>query len=686
MKRNWLNIIGITLVVVAGIATLTYQLGRNAMSTGINLKNMDLTVRPGDDFYDYATTGWRAANPIPDDYSRYDVMDKLQNENLNKIKSLVKHVAGHESAHGTIEQKIGTLYNVAMDEKKLNADGIHPVDADLAAIDQISNRGDLAAFLGKFNKFAPGFWDDGVAPDMKDSTTYLFIIGQGGIGLPERDYYFDTESATIREKYKKYLTDTFAYFGFKGNVAAVYAIEERLAHAHYAKEKLRNPEENYHKFSYAEFKKKFGGFDWDAYFAARLGVPAKSSDFVGWAGTHPEYIDVGQPEALTEALKIIQTAPMADIRDYLKRNLIGDASPFLDDRAYELSFDFYNRTIAGQPKPKPRWKRTLAVLDGSLGEAVGQIYVKKYFPASDKARMVQLVENLRAAYAERIAGLTWMSDATKAAALEKLAAFRAKIGYPDKFRDYSKLEINNDSYFENMKRVSAFEDDYWLEKVGKPVDRELWHMTPQTINAYYDPQTNEICFPAGILQPPFFDRHADDAYNYGAIGSIIGHEMTHGFDDEGRKFDKDGNMRDWWTAADARAFTVRTAILQKQFDGILVAPGVHANGKFTMGENLADYGGVTISFAAFQRAMAVAKLKTEKGFTPAMRFFIAYGMTWAGNIRDAEILRRTKIDPHSLERNRVNGILPNVDAWVNAFDVKPGDKMYLAPESRVNIW
>ena len=669
--RTIINLIcACAVVVTATVAVHTKRYYK--MNTGIDIKNMDLAVRPGDDFYDYATAGWRASHPIPDDYSRYGVFDKLRLDNDNKIKSLVEDIAGRRHEYDSIEQKIGTFYNVAMDDKKLNADGIGPVAADLAAIDAIKDRKDLPAFLGKFHKIAGPFWDYEVGPDMKDSATYIFGIGQSGIGLPERDYYFDSESGEIREKYKKYLSDLLVRFDIDGDAAKIYALEERLARAHHTKEKLREPEANYHKFSYADFKKRFAGFDWDSYFGA--------------LGAHPAHIDVGQPAAVDEALKIMRTADVADIKLYLKRVLIGGASVFLDDATYELTFDFYNRTMGGQPSPKPRWRRALSILDQSLGEAVGQVYVKKYFPPEAKARMVQLVENLRAAYAERIRDLDWMSDDTKQRALEKLGTFHAKIGYPDQFRDYSKLKVSDDSYWENIKRVDAFEDEYWLEKIGGPVDRSLWLMTPQAVNAYYWSQTNEICFPAGILQPPFFDPSADDAFNYGAIGSVIAHEMTHGFDDQGRKFDKDGNMKDWWTTSDASSFESRAKVMQEFFNRIEVAPGVNANGEFTLGENLADYGGLVIAFTAFQIAAKNAPSETIGELTPDMRFFVAYAITEAGNIREAEVLQRTKTDPHSLGRWRVNGILPHVGAWYDAFGIGSQNKLYLPPDARVNIW
>ncbi|MCL2331043.1 MAG: M13 family metallopeptidase [Proteobacteria bacterium] len=674
MKSKILNIAGVIAVLVVALA-VAYLKKDNHMGVGINLENMDLTVRPGDDFYDFATAGWQRANPLTGEYSRFGAFDKLREENLKQIRELVEGLAANPHAAGTVAQKIGDLYKVAMDADRLNADGIRPVGPDLAAIDAIGDKSELPAFMGRaVHPFTASFWADGVAPDMKDSSTNIFSIGQDGVGLPEREYYFDTDkkSEEIRQKYKKYMADAFAMFGMDpAEAKRVYAIEERMAKSFYKKEKLRLPEENYHKQSYAEFVKSFAGFDWDKYFAAR--------------GVHPQNIDVGQPEPFAESLAILSDAPLADIKLYLKWQMINDAMGFLNDAAYDLSFEFYGKTLSGKTDQRPRWKRGIGTLNGTLGEAVGQMYVEKYFPPAAKERMVVLVENLRAAYGQRIRALPWMSDETKKRATEKLGAFRAKIGYPDKFRDYSKLEISaNDSYWENIKRADKFEDEYQLAKADKPVDRNEWLMNPHEVNAYYSPLTNEICFPAGILQYPFFDMRADDAFNYGAIGAVISHEMTHGFDDQGRKFDKDGNMNDWWTAADSAAFDKRAKVLKEFFNNIEVAPGTNANGEFTIGENLADYGGVTISFTAFQNTNPGDEIKD--GFTPAQRFFIAYAGTEAGNIRPEEVLLLTKTDVHSLGRWRVNGILPHVDAWSDTFNVTPADKLYVAPEKRVAIW
>ena len=628
---------------------------------GIQLENMDTTVNPGDDFYAYANGGWQKRNPIPDDYSRYGAFEVLRNTNLERTREIAE----------TDTDKIGTLYKIAMDEKKLNADGVKPVAPQLADIDNL-DRKDLEAYMGKTFGYVSAFWGDGVALDEKDSEHFLYNIGQGGLGL-SRDYYFDTDakSIEIRKKYKEFIAKQMANFGIAVDVDKLYAMEERMAKSFYPKEKLRDPHANYHKMSLEQVKEKFPGFNWDAFLTARGATAAK-------------FINIAQPEAIAESIAIMNDTDFELIKTYLKYRVVGAADSVLDDKTYDISFDFYNRTMAGQKEPKPRWKRAVSLIDGSLGEEVGRIYVEKYFSADAKDRMQTLVKNLQQAYATRIENLKWMSDETKQKALEKLSTFRAKIGYPDKWRDYSKLEIKNDSLWENMIRVAQFEDAFWIEKIGQKKDPTIWYMNAHEVNAYYDPSTNEICFPAGILQYPFFDMAADDAFNYGAIGAVIGHEMTHGFDDSGRHFDKDGNMKDWWTPLDAARFNVRAKVMREFFDKIKINDEINANGEFTLGENLADYGGVSIAYDAYKNfgthTNDAADLSADR------RFFIAYAGAWAQNIRPDEEIRLTKVDEHSLGKNRVNGILPHIDAWYSAFDIKKTDKMYLDADKRVKLW
>jgi putative endopeptidase len=660
MDSKFWNIIGI-IAVVATIAWAKFYTKEKTIMAGIKLENMDMTVKPGDDFYAYANGGWQKRNPIPDDYSRFGAFEVLRNTNLERTREIAE----------TDNGKIGTLYKIAMDEKKLNADGTKPVAPQLAEIDNLTRAG-LEEYLGRTFTYSSAFWGDGVALDEKDSEHYLYNIGQGGLGL-SRDYYFDTDkkSIEIRKKYREFIAKQMNNFGIAVDVDKLYALEERMAKSFYPKEKLRDPHANYHKMSLEQVKEKFPGFDWDTFLSARGATAAK-------------FMNVAQPEAIAESIAIMNDTDFELIKTYLKYRIVGAADTVLDDKTYDISFDFYNRTMAGQKEPKPRWKRAVSLIDGSLGEEVGRIYVEKYFSADAKERMQTLVKNLQRAYAMRMENLGWMSDETKQKALEKLSTFRAKIGYPDTWRDYSKLEIKNDSLWENMIRVAQFEDAYWIEKIGQKKDPNIWYMNAHEVNAYYDPSTNEICFPAGILQYPFFDMAADDAFNYGAIGAVIGHEMTHGFDDSGRHFDKDGNMTDWWTTLDAARFDERANVMKEFFNKIKITDDVYANGEFTLGENLADYGGVSIAYDAYKK-FGVATGDAEN-ISADRRFFIAYAGAWAQNIRPAEEIRLTKVDEHSLGKNRVNGILPHINAWYDAFDIKSDSPMYILPGERVKLW
>lgn len=666
MKNKFLNTIGIFAVIIAIIiahfvTTITPK--EKIVTTGIKTENMDLSVTPGDNFFDYATLGWRRANPIPDDYVRYGAFEVLNETNLGRVRKIAETDTG----------KIGTLYKLAMDAKKLNQDGTSPVNEQIAEIDAISSRDVLPELLGKMHTFASAFWGDGVALDEMDSEHYLYNIAQGGIGL-SRDYFFDTDekSVQVREKYREFIAKQMKNFGINADANEIYALEERMAKSFYPKEKLRDPHANYHKMTLAEIREKFPNFDWDKYLNARGAA----------AATH---INIAQPEAIAESVAIMNDTDLELVKTYLKYRVVTSADSLLDDTTYNITFDFYNRVMAGQKEPKPRWKRAVALLDDTLGEEIGRLYVKQYFPPYAKIRMQELVKNLQRSLEEKIENLEWMSETTKTQAMKKLNTFRAKIGYPDKWRDYDKLEIRGDeSLWKNMVRVAQFEDNFWLNKIGQKRDPNIWYMNAHEINAYYDPSANEICFPAGILQYPFFDMNADDAFNYGAIGSIIGHEMTHGYDDSGRHFDSNGNMKDWWTKDDADAFNARASVMRDFFDTIEIAPGVNANGTFTLGENLADYGGVTVAYNAYKKFGTPSG--DAHGMTSDMRFFVAYAGSWAGNIRDDAALKQTKTDEHSLGKWRVNGILPHIAAWYDVFNIKPEHKMYVAPEKRVKIW
>ncbi len=660
MENKFLNFIGIIAVAVTIVWANTTQ-KEKVVNAGIKIENMDMTINPGNDFYSYANAGWQKHNPIPDDYSRYGAFEVLRNTNLERTREIAENDNG----------KIGTLYAIAMDEQKLNRDGTKPVQPLLSKIDMLT-RPDLEEYMGKTFTFSSAFWGDGVALDEMDSEHFLYNIGQGGLGL-SRDYYFDTDakSVEVRKKYRDFIAKQMANFGVMVDVEKLYALEERMAKSFYPKEKLRNPHANYHKMSIEEIKEKFPGFDWDKFLAAR-------------GAQHAKFINIAQPEAILESIAIMNDTDFELIKAYLKYRIVSAADSVLDDKSYDISFDFYNRTMAGQKEKKPRWKRAVSMIDGSIGEEAGRLYVEKYFSGDAKTRMQTLVKNLQRAYAMRIEKLEWMSNETKQKALEKLSTFKAKIGYPDKWRDYSELEIKNDSLWENMMRVAQFEDAFWIKKIGQEKDPTIWYMNAHEVNAYYDPSTNEICFPAGILQYPFFDMDADDAFNYGAIGAVIGHEMTHGFDDSGRHFDKDGNMKDWWTAKDAEGFEKRANVMKEFFNNIKINDEVNANGEFTLGENLADYGGVTIAFDAYKN-FGTPSIETEN-ISSNKRFFIAYAGAWAQNIRPEEELRLTKVDEHSLGKNRVNGILPHINAWYEAFDITKNDLLYIPDEQRVKLW
>ena len=651
------------------------------MTSGIVLTNLDTTAVQGADFYQYACGGWMKKHPLTNEYSRFGSFDMLAENNREQLKGLIVEIAAGQNAQGTIGQKIGDIYKLAMDSVKLNADGVTPIQADLEKIASVKDKSEIVPLMAELaHSGVFPYFSFYVGADIMDSKSNLFQLYQGGISLGEKEYYLDNDDVTvnIRNKYKEHIVKMFQLAGFdeaaaKKKMEAVMDIETRIAKASFSAVEQRNPAANYHKMSLDELKKEIPGIDWDA-FLNGIGVKGVTE------------LSVSQVDPIKEVEKIINSLPVENQIAYMQWSLIDRAAGYLSDDLVAQNFDFYGKTLSGKQTNQPRWKRAVSTVNGVLGEAVGQMYVEKYFPAAAKERMVQLVKNLQTALGERIRNLEWMGDSTKIKAIEKLNSFYVKVGYPDKWRDYTGLNIEKDSYWANVKRATEFELDYMLSKAGKPVDRDEWGMTPQTVNAYYNPTTNEICFPAGILQYPFFDMNADDAFNYGAIGVVIGHEMTHGFDDQGRQFDKDGNLKDWWTAEDAKRFEERAQVMVNFFDSIQVLPGLNANGSLTLGENIADHGGLQVSFQAFKNATKDAPLLVKDGFTPEQRFFLSYAGVWAGNIRDEQIRLQTKSDPHSLGRWRVNGALPQIGAWYDAFGIKEGDPMYLAPEKRVSIW
>ncbi len=671
----------LTLLTASSIIMISCNKTSTAPETGINVSNLDTTITAGQDFYQYACGGWIKNNPMKPEYSRYGTFDQLGENNREQIRGLIEELSIQNHKAGSPGQKISDLYKIGMDSIKLNADGIKPIQNDLAAVAAIKTKEDITPVVAEMHKtaYAPLFSIYVNADDM-DSNTNIMQTYQGGYAMGDRDYYLlnDTTNQNIRKKYQVHIEKMFVLAGFtleqaKTNANAVMKIETQLAKAAYPRELLRDPHKNYHKITVDDLQKESPSINWNVFFTS-VGVPDLKD------------LNVSQIEPLKEVSNVINTCSLDEIKAYLAWNVIDGAASFLSDDIVAQNFDFYGKTLSGQQELRPRWKRVVGTVEGSLGEVVGEMYVAKYFPPQAKERMLHLVDNLKLALQDRIKELEWMSDSTKERALEKMTTFRVKIGYPDKWKDYSSLEVKNDSYWENVKRAQIFKFNEDIAKVGKPVDKEEWLMNPQTVNAYYNPATNEICFPAGILQPPFFDLNGIDAINYGAIGVVIGHEMTHGFDDQGRQYDKDGNLKDWWTASDTQKFNERADRLVKQFDDITVLGSTHANGRFTLGENIADQGGLLVSFLAFQHASKDSKKEPINGFTPEQQFFLSYANVWAGNIRDEEILRLTQIDPHSLGKWRVDMTLKNIDAFYDAFGIKEGDAMFLPPAERVNIW
>ena len=643
---------------------------------------MDTTVAAGTDFYEYACGGWIKNNPLKPEYARFGTFDQLLENNQEQLRVLIEELSATPHEAGSVAGKIGALYAMGLDSTKLNADGVAPIKEELAAINALATKSDVSKMVATLHKegMAP-FFALFVDADEKNSAMNIVQLYQAGIGMGDRDYYLleDEGSAKMRDAYRAYINKLFTLAGSSPEQAdaavdAVMKIEKAIAEISYGREDLRDSQKNYNKLAYEDFKQIESPLDWDVYFES-----------MGLAGL--KELDAKQINFYKDMNKALQNTTVDEQKYYLAFNLLSAAAPYLSDDFVDADFEFYGKVMSGKQEQQPRWKRSLNTVNGALGEAVGEMYVEKYFPASSKEKMLTLVGNLQTALSERINGLEWMSDTTKAKAQEKLAAFTVKIGYPDKWRDYSGLEIKDDSYWANVRRSNIFDMAYQLADVDKPVDKSRWHMNPQTVNAYYNPTTNEICFPAAILQPPFFNPDADDAVNYGAIGVVIGHEMTHGFDDQGRNYDKDGNLIDWWTAEDAVRFTERADKLVDQYDQIIVIDTLHANGRFTLGENIADHGGLLVAHQAYLNSLKGKETPAPiDGFTNEQRFFLGYATLWGQNIRPEEIRRRTKIDPHSLGKWRVNAALRNIAPFYAAFDIKEGDPMFMAPVDRVVIW
>ena len=653
--------------------------------TGIDIENLDQTVDPATDFYRYANGGWMKRNPLPAAYSRYGAMQKLGEANNERIRSILDGLKGSSYAPGTTERKLSDLYMLAMDMDRRNQEGVTPL---MGVIDQLEKATTLEALFEIHMQLAQqsntGFLNTNFDADEKNAKQNILIVTQGGLALKQKAYYLDTDEATtnIREAYKQHIVKMMQLFGFTEQQATnkmtnILRLETELAKVSRSQTELRDPEANYNKTTLAQFEANYPHLQLQKSMQAQGADPADIQDLV-----------VGQPEFFAGADKLVAAMTVDEYRDFLQWGEIIKAAEYLDDKTQATYFEFFGKVLSGRQQDYPLWQRSTKQVENEMGEALGKLFVEKYFPAPYKARMLELVDNLRQALIERFDAQDWMSDATKAQAKDKLNAFLVKVGYPDEWTDMSALNIDpQKSYYENILACKRFKNNLVVKtKAGKPVDRNAWQMTPQTVNAYYNPPTNEICFPAGILQPPFFSMDADDAFNYGGIGVVIGHEMTHGFDDQGRLYDKEGNMHDWWTAQDAANFKEKADMFAAFFDAIEVLPGLHANGRMTLGENLADHGGLQVAWTAYKNATKNNPLPTVDGLTADQRFFLANAGVWAQNITEAEIRRRTLTDVHSLGEWRVNGAFPHIDAWYEVFGVEPGDKMYLPKEERLDLW
>ena len=680
MKKNELFVWTIlTSLALAGCNCPKKDAGKFA---AFNADNMDLTVDPSADFYQYANGGWIKQHPLPADKSRFGAFDLLAEENREKVKQVIEQAAQKGGEPGSISQQIGDFYASGLDSTHRIQMGWKPIKPLLDKVDQLENTAQITALVADFHgKQISPFFHFYSTPDQKNSNMVIGGIYQGGLGLPDRDYYIENDAriTAIRASYAKYIATLFQLTGSDSASAQqkateIISFETRLAEISNTRLENRDPQKTYNKMTVADLEKIAPKFQWREYLQL-IGV---SQDVE---------IDVAQPTFVTGMAEIIATTGLDILKDYLKIEVISSASSYLSPEFEQASFEMYGKTLSGKQAMEPQWKRVLNTTSGALGEAVGQLYVQQFFPQEAKTRVESLVENLRTAFGQRVDQLTWMSDSTKKAAHEKLGTIRVKVGYPNKWRDYSGLGISKNSYWDNVLASNEFDAAFELNKIGKPVDKEEWMMNPQTVNAYYNPVANEIVFPAAILQPPFFYAEGDDAVNYGAIGVVIGHEMTHGFDDQGRQYDKDGNLTDWWQAADADNFNAKTKVLVDRFNTFTVIDSLKADGQLTLGENIADFGGLSISYQAFcNSANNNLSAPVIDGFTPPQRFILGYARVWAQNIRNEEVYRLTKEDVHSLGKWRVNGPLPLFAPFYEAFKIQEGSAMYVNENDRPIIW
>lgn len=667
-----ITMIAATAAMAAGCA------GKHGEKTsGLDLSYLDTTCSPAQDFYRYATGGWQKNNPLKPEYARFGSFDHLREVNEKRLNDLFSEMATMQTEKGSVEQKIADLYKMGLDSTRRNAEGFAPVEKYLAQIYSAADKSSLVRVIADIHEHGDTpFFGTFVMADLMDSDSQILYLGQGGLGIGDRDYYTDASNAEIRKGYLNYLTKIFGLAGMKEPekaAANALAIEDAIAVSSWTSVQERDMEKLYNPMSTAELEAAFPGFDFKSYFEAR-NIPDQTK------------LNVNEPSYFDGFSKLFADTELDKLKDYVAGQLISGATSSISDDFYDANFDFFSRQMTGVSEQKPRWKRAMNVPNSILGEAVGKMYVAKYFPESSKKKMLKLVTDLQAALAQHIDELDWMSDSTKVKAKDKLSNFTIKIGYPDKWKDYSSLNVDPAlPYYENLREASRWYTADNMSRLGKPTDKSEWGMTPQTVNAYYDPSSNEICFPAAILQPPFFNPEADDAVNYGAIGVVIGHEMSHGFDDQGRLFDKNGNMVNWWTADDAAKFNEKAQVLVKQFDEVQILPGLMCNGQLTLGENIGDHGGLSIAYTAMKNATG-GKDTIVDGFTTDQRFYLSYGAIWASHIRDAEKARLTKLDVHSLAENRVNVSLKNFQTFFDAFGIKEGDPMYRPESERVHIW
>ena len=639
---------------------------------------MDLSISPKSDFYSYANGNWVKNNPLKPEYARFGSFDKLREDNVERLNALFAEMSKISPAYGTNDQKIVDLYKQGLDSTRLNSEGATPIAKDLNAIYAAADKQELVKVLADMNKYGSGgFFGVGVDADLMDSDSQVLYMGQGGLGMGDRDYYVAKENAELHEKYQQMIEKFFSLCGLDEparRAASALKTEDALAEFSWTSIQNRDYTKLYNPMSTSQIAATFKGFDFALFFKS-LGLPEQ------------EKVIVQQPSFFNGFAKLYADTDLETLKDYLAAHLIMDASSYLSDDFYAADFDFFSTAMSGITEQKPRWKRAMSIPNSILGEAVGQMYVKKYFPEENKQKMLEIVGQLQKSLGEHIAALDWMSDKTKEYAEKKLSSFTVKIGYPDKWKDYSSLTVDPKlSYYDNIRSANAWYVADNLSKLGQKTDKSEWGMTPQTVNAYYNPTTNEICFPAAILQPPFFNIDADDAINYGAIGVVIGHEMTHGFDDQGRLFDAEGNMTNWWTAEDEAKFKEKTAVLVKQYSEVEILPGLHADGQLTLGENIADHGGVSIAYTALHNALGDTLPADIDGFNVDQRFFLGFAHLWAQNATDEEKARLTKLDVHSLAENRVNITVRNFPFFFKAFDIQEGDPMWRPESERVNIW